>query len=184
MNNKVDLDDNFLKDYASFIESLARENKNEVFFNSCDGRALIVLKQIALSAKKCLKVYCGNLCSAVSNDVKYIEALTKFLEKDTVKMQILFANFSAEFYNKPIYQLLFIHRDKISLRKMLPNTFITKDQKPIHFTVGDSKMYRLETDIENKKAIGNFNDVTSALVLDQVFNNYNQDKFSQEVSFL
>ena len=150
-----------LKDYESYIESLAREDKDEVFFNSSDSHAQIVLKQIVQSAKNELKIYCGNLCTRVSNDMQYIDALKEFLGRRETKIQVLFADFNDEFYRKPIYKLFSDYKEQVELKKVLSNHIITKDGVPVHFTIGDSKMYRLETDIENKKAIGNFNDESS-----------------------
>lgn len=172
-----------LKDYEFYIENLARDNKDEVFFNSSDDHALIVLKQIVRSVKNELKIYCGNLCTQVSNNIDYLNALKEFLDRSGTKIQVLFADFNEEFYGKPIYRLFNEHREQVTLREVLPDHIITKDDVPVHFTIGDFKMYRLETDIENKKAIGNFNDESSTGVLCQVFNRYFKD-YSQEVNYI
>lgn len=170
-----------LRDYESYIKNLAKEDKDEVFFNSSDSHALIVLKQIVQSVNTELKIYCGNLCTNVSNDKGYLDALKDFLNKKGAKLKVLFADFSEEFYGKPIYNLFINHREKIELRSVLPNHIITKDGMPVHFTIGDLKMYRLETDIKNKKAIGNFNDVGSTGVLCKIFNRYFKD-YSEEIN--
>ncbi len=44
-----------------------------------------------------------------------------------------------------------------------------KENKTIHFCTADSLMYRLEDDIEHRKAIGNFGDSQTAKELETVF---------------
>lgn len=168
-------------DYKEYIESLAAGSEPVEFYNSGPEHAAIVLSTIFKTAKQYVKVYCANMLSeAVSNSEDYRNALDEFLSRFTAvenqrpRLQIIFSNpIEDAFRGAPIYKILCKHRNKVEIRRMQEGVGGIKYKGiPAHFTCADNRMYRLETDIVNKKAFGNFNDPEGAMVIKTVFDNW------------
>lgn len=165
-------------DYKEYIESLAAGSESVEFYNSGPEHAAIVLSTIFKTARRCVKVYCANMLSeAVSNSEDYRKAVDEFLERFTVvdnqnpPLQIIFSNpIKDAFRRTPIYEVLYKHRNKIQIKSINAGVEnIRYKGIPAHFTCADDRMYRLETDIVNKKAFGNFNDTQGAMVVTNAF---------------
>lgn len=155
--------------YLNYIDSLAKEAKNEEFFNSSEEHAKIVLTAIMRYAKRYVNIYCESMMSEVSNNEEYLKVVQGFLEKGG-NMNILLNNYDENIVNKGIYKILSYYPNKIKIKKIEdPANKIKYNGNPVHFTVADGKAFRLETDIVNKKAWGNFNDPVDGKVLDDVF---------------
>jgi hypothetical protein len=163
--------------YAEKIEFLAANRIKEEFFNSNDNHAQIVLTSMVRHAKKNVNIYCGNMCTDVSNDKVYLDEIESFLEDRKGSINILLCDYNDNFKQKDIYNLL---------SKYIPNQVQIKRTKkillynnnPIHFTVSDDNAYRLETDITAKMARGNFNDPESVIMLKSHFDSLFNDTSS------
>lgn len=167
-------------DYKEYIESLAAGAEPVEFYNSGPEHAAIVLSTIFKTAKQYVKVYCANMLSeAVSNSEDYRNALDEFLSRFSAaenqpRLQIIFTNpIEDAFRGAPIYKILCKHRNKVDIRRMQEGMGGIKYKGiPAHFTCADNRMYRLETDIVNKKAFGNFNDPEGAEIINTVFDKW------------
>ena len=73
-------------------------------------------------------------------------------------------------------------KDKIEIKTTSKKFINSSTQQPIHFTIGDDSIYRLEKDIIEFKAIGSFSakDYCKNLIdqFDQIFND---DRYSQAI---
>lgn len=155
--------------YLNYIDSLAKEAKNEEFFNSSEEHAKIVLTAIMRYAKQYVNIYCGSMMSEVSNNEEYLNVVQDFLEKGGI-MNVLLNNYDENLVDKGIYKILSLYPNKIKIKEIKDSTNIIKyNGNPVHFTVADGKSFRLETDIINKKAWGNFNNPVDGKVLDDIF---------------
>ena len=173
-------------DYKEYIESLATSSESVEFYNSGPEHAAIVLGTIFKTASQYVKVYCANMLSeAVSNSEIYLNAVDEFLKRVTavnnqnLPLQIIFSNpIGDAFRRTPIYKILYKHRAKVQI-KSLNTSAGTRGIRykgiPAHFTCADDRMYRLETDIVNKKAFGNFNDPQGAMVIRNAFDGWMND---------
>ena len=171
-----------MKEYIESIEKLSSEKINQVFYNSCELHALIVLKNIVKNADEYIETVCGNMCSEVNNDVEYLKFVDNYLSGNRErKFKILFDEYNDDFQNKPIAKTLAKYPGQVEIRK-LKSQRILYQNKHVHFTVSDNRAFRLETDIKQKMAWGNFNDTEKALGFHTGFNKFFNDSFSDVVA--
>jgi len=159
------------------IEFLASNQVSEDFFNSGSNHALIVLKTIAKYAKNSIKILAGNLCTSISSDPEYLNHLKNFFLGGG-KIQVLLCDFENgnDHFNKGIYKLFVEYKNSVELKKTNAR-FEIQEGNPIHFTVADNRMYRLETDVNGKVARGNFNDTKNSTILENAFDSvFNSEK--------
>ncbi|MFT4223447.1 hypothetical protein [Dysgonomonas sp.] len=173
-----------MTDYARMIADLAENGKNQKFLNSSDEHALIVLKNIVKYATSSIKTLCGNMCSEVSNDDEYIELVDKYLKGGHNRIfYILFDNYSSCFESGKIASVLKKYPTQVKIRRFKDEySHLYYNGDPVHLTVSDNKSFRLETDINNKMAWGNFNDPIAAKEFTEVFDTYFADEYALEVS--
>jgi len=169
-----------LSDYRKKLRRLAKEESSEIFYNTNEEHAIIVLMGIVENAKQYIKTICGNLCTEVLGNDEYLRMVDTFLSSDSTRTyDVLFDNFSKDFYNKGIYKVLVKYPKQVKLRKLADeDTHVFYEGNPIHMTVSDDKMFRMETNIEEKAAWGCFNGPTKAQAFrssfDRLFNNTEQ----------
>lgn len=154
--------------FAEYIERLASSSINEEFFNSNESHAQIVLTSMVRHAKKKIRIFSGNMCSEVSNNLTYLNEVKSFLAERSGSLDILFCDSQDHFKTTEIYRLLsdFIP-DQVKIKTT--KTLLVIGEKPIHFTVADETAFRLETDIEKRMARGNFNDQATGKMLSERF---------------
>jgi len=172
-----------MTEYAKKIESLAANGgTNEIFYNSCEEHALIVLKNLVKNATTYIKSIVGNLCSDISNDSEYIKLVKEFLEGDPKrKFEILFDDmYNEDFLQKPITKIFSEYPNQVNIRK-LNNGHIQYKDKHIHLTVSDDRAFRCETDVINKMAWGNFNNPEQAKGFSAAFDKFYTDSYSSIV---
>lgn len=158
-----------MTDYIDFVETLARDGQDRVFFNSGPIHAAIVMSRIFKYSHDVIKIYCGGFNGAVSNDEEYLKQLQSYLEKGG-KLEILVEADMSQNESSKIYRILRKHKDKVNI-KHTPLRFVNeKTRQPIHFTTGDGKMFRLETGTSDYTAQVNFGDTDQAKRLDAAFN--------------
>ena len=173
------------KKYAEKINKLAENGgTNAVFYNSNERHAAIVLHALVKNASDYIKILCCNMCTDVSNNQDYLNALDSFLSgNENRKIQILLVNYNDIFIKQPIARLLARYSGQVSVKRMVDtNTDICLNGRPVHFTVSDNRAFRLETDIEKKMAYGNFKDEYNAQILCSVFERYFNSDNAQAVS--
>lgn len=153
--------------YIAYITKLAKEKRNEEFYNSNSEHAKIVLSAILENASQEVNVCCANLCSDVTNSHEYLTALKAFFEKGGVMNILLFAYNELGLIRSEIYKLFLLYSRQVIIK--YTSRRITYENKEVHFTVADGIAFRFETDIKNKKARGNFNNPSEGKVLNEVF---------------
>lgn len=150
------------KKYSDFVRSLARSGEDRTFLNSDEDKAVEVLVNLFQISKEEVRIFAGNLCEHVGDEPKYIIALSEFIERGG-KLFILLNNYNKEkAKDSNLFKRLayFKSLDKPIFVKSTPaHPYIVsdKDKSPVHFTVGDKKAFRIETDILNRTAVCNFN---------------------------
>jgi len=157
--------------YSETIESYASGSVDNEFFNSGDEHAMIVLSILVQYAKKSIYIYCGNLCSEVSNNQKYLDNLRAFFKRGGIAKIALCeldeSKIDSKFLNKEIFKLFNEFSSQVSIKTTIKK--VVENKTPVHFTIADDKAYRLETDIICKKARGNFGSEKVVKVLEDIF---------------
>lgn len=167
------------KDYSDLVSFLARNEENRVFLNSDEEHALEVLVQLFKISNKHIRIFAGCLCKHVGNMSEYIIALSEFVERGGI-LDILLNAYdedSAKISN--LYKRLAYYKSigkPIVVKKTSVHPYLNDDpyKNEVHFTIGDSKSYRIETDVEARTAECNFNNPPIAksteIFFDTLFN--------------
>lgn len=167
--------------YAQKIFGLAKERKNELFYNSSMEHAIIVHQAIAQNAENYIYIYSSSMCTEVSNNPQYCDCIDKFLETDSNrKIKVVLTDYDSQFPEKPIAMVFAKHADQVEVRQF--GGFVDYKGNHVHFTVSDDRAFRLETDIDKQMAFGNFNSPDQAIDLRSVFEKVFES--SEKVNYL
>jgi hypothetical protein len=167
--------------YRDYISRLATKRTNEVFLNSSAAHASIVLSNIFQQSENCVKMFAGNLKGEVSNNPQYIDSIVKFLRRNG-KLQILLEEYDTNNPPEILERIRFYKNKNLVSIKTHPYELTISSGQKIHFSVGDNKMYRLETDVDKYLAEGNFGDASTAKFLSDKFDEIFNKNESQEIN--
>lgn len=164
-----------MKNYIEYISQLSYNMVNKDFANSDENHAIEVLVKIFEQSKETIRIFAGSLCNnAVSNSPKYIAALSDFIERGG-QVEIAVNSYNEEdirqsnLFKRLSYYLADGKHIQIYKTEAKPYLTNDPDKKDVHFTIGDNIAYRLETDIERRTAICNFNSPERAKTLIDFF---------------
>lgn len=156
-----------LKDYTEAVEYYASERIDNIFFNQGDAHALVVFVNIFNYSKEHILIAANNLNNDVTNDSKYIDAIKSFLNRKKTKLDILVTELSTS--NNRLFEVLKEYPSQVVIRNTEGKTFTNDKGEDVHFCVADNHMYRLETNIIQRKASCNFNDTHYCTKLKNLF---------------
>ena len=158
--------------YSEAIKTLAETSDPEIFDNSGPDHATTVMSNIFRTSKNHVRIFAGDLGGNVSKG-EYLIELERYLDKGN-KLSIVLENRPKrgngdqktafdiiEKYNK-------INPNKVFIGYLNQNS--PYKNLGIHFTIGDERMYRLETDTNLYTARCSFNDPDFAFQLLEIFN--------------
>ena len=151
--------------YVDFVENLAKNQTNELFFNSGPTHAAIVMAAIFKYSNATVKMYSGGVNGAVSNDEEYLRNLDAFLKRG--KLVILADQDLSKSQNK-IFKILRANEKNVEMY-ITPYRITLDGSNPIHFTVGDDTMVRIETDVNEYHAQVNFGNKKEASEFKEIF---------------
>ena len=170
-----------MNNYKRFVADLASERSDMTFLNSDKDHAIEVLTQIFKHSNSDVRIFAGSLCSDVGNSLDYIESLSDFIERGG-KVHILLNKYDSESAkSSSLFKRLayYISENKsIIVKQTSSKPYFSNDpeKKEIHFTLGDDKAYRIETDISKRMAECNFNNPMVAKIYIDFFEKlFNQD---------
>lgn len=177
-----------VEEYRNFVASLAAgDGVNRVFLNSDKDKALIVLVELFKSAKTIVRIFAANLCQNVGNQKDYIEALSDFIEKGG-EVKILLNKYNQELaLQSDLYKRLAYYKSdgkSVYVKKTIVRPYYTNDEskKEVHFTIADSKGFRIETDTEKRTARCNFNNPDEADGVIRFFDEEFEKEYAQEIN--
>lgn len=154
--------------YATEIFKLAEDRSEKVFYNSSAEHASIVHLALAKYATDYIDIFCSSMCTEVSNNADYCLAMKTFLDADKGhRIKIILTDYTDSFLQTNIARLFAGYPLQVSIKKY--NGVILYKGLPAHFTVSDDRAFRLETDIKERMAFGNFNSPKQAEGLRKVF---------------
>lgn len=159
--------------YAEKIFRLAEEKTDELFYNSSADHAIIVHQALVKNATDYVDIFSSSMCSEISNNPEYCRLVEAFLKADKRhRINIVFTDYEEGFTTMPIAKALLKYPLQVRIRRFDGQALYK--EKPAHFTVSDDRAFRLETDIEQHMAFGNFNSPKQATDLkglfDKIFN--------------
>jgi len=170
-----------ITEYEKEIKELARGPKNEVFYNSSEQHAVVVFKSLFENARNYVHTICGDFCGELSSNPEFIGNVKNFLAGDTQReFHLLFDAYNPKFLNTELGKLLLSNTNQVKLRKFKGNGYLQFKDKRAHLTVSDNRAYRLETNVVDKMAFGNFNDEEKTKIFDDVFKLYFYSDFYSE----
>lgn len=163
-----------LEEYRKSVDYLADEGNNLEFNNKDEYHAAFVMAAIFRSAKKSIKIFAGNFSGEISNSKIYLDQLKNSIHGDT-KVEVVFENTPNE--NSECLNML------KGLKKAGKNIHLSvlppKYKKDVldkqlngaigHFTIGDDRMFRYETDKNKFTAYCNFDDKNIVSTLNKNF---------------
>ena len=169
----------FMTTYKEYISYLAENKIDKNFINSDYGHAVDVFETLFENAQKSVKILAGSLTSEVSNDQRYLLAISDFIERGG-ELKILLTDYDgAKAKSSNLFKRLFFYKFKerpvfVKQTKVIPYYSSDPDKKEIHFTVADKTSFRIENDtIERKANYCNFNNKSTAenltVFFDEVF---------------
>lgn len=167
-----------MEEYRRTVEAYAAQHENYLFHNEGNEHALIIFENIFKNANKTIRIAANNLCnSEVVDRAEYIDPLIKFLDNGGVLKNLLkdAPNVDNDELRKTnsLYRALYNHEayknGNVQFKSGNGKCFHNSDGKEVHFCTADGHMYRLENDIENRKALCNFGDSNKTKELDNVF---------------
>lgn len=164
--------------YEQSVNYFAENRIERNFRNFGKNNALVVLKNIFRHSEEEVLVFAGNSKGDVANDETYVDCVSNFLLSENAMLKILVENPLKDADNFGFYDLAnsASKNNKNVQISTAPKEFIEDIKKIfgkiVHFTVADGRMYRLETDPENFKAICSFNDSSYSRKLKNLFLTY------------
>lgn len=164
--------------YKEAVETYARERRNYLFHNMGNDHALVIFTNIFETAESDIRIAAAKLCNQeVVNTEEYISSMSKFLARPDAKLKIIVSEFSKEevesikvnnffrfLYDSDAYK-----EGRVEIHTGEGKNFKGNDGRLINFCAADSRMFRFEDDIVNRRATCNFNDEDSAKTLEDVF---------------
>jgi len=154
--------------YAEDIFRLAKGPEDKVFYNSSAEHAVIVHQALVKYAKEYIYIFSSSMCTEISNNPEYCQYMRDFLDLDgTHKIHIVLTDYNDAFKNMPIAKLLADYPMQVIVKQF--NGKVMYNGQPAHFTVTDDRAFRLETNIKEHMAFGNFNSPDQAKVLRETF---------------
>ena len=175
--------------YRDFVKWLSDNNDGRIFLNSDPEHAVVVAAQIFKQSTDTVRIYAKNLCRTIGNEPDYVSALSDFIERDG-KVRILLNGYEEECAKvSDLYRRMAYYKSKgkdIVVKTTTAKPYFASDteQNEIHFTIGDKKSYRIETDIDKRTAECSMNNPDTAQMSADFFDSMFADEATREVNLL
>jgi glycogen synthase len=163
-----------LEDYRNYVKHLAEKHSSKIIYNADKDHAVILLSELIKNSKESVRIVCKNMDPDVTGKPDYLKAMKSFLDKDGTEVKILMTDYYKDksiFDNSEIFSLLKKYKNQVELKYVeeSDSDSVYIDGKLINFTTSDYTAFRVETDVENNMAFGNFNDRKNVEMLNKVF---------------
>ncbi|KJR43368.1 hypothetical protein MCHI_000733 [Candidatus Magnetoovum chiemensis] len=175
------------KDAFMLIADKYAENETDQILKNRDaGHARYLQERLFNKAKEEMLILTGEVSDEVYTHEYLIEAAIEFIKKDSSKkLNIIYQNDidKENLLKKRFFSEIKKRADKEKLEDKLKiwEAKHTKDIVPFHFSVSDRKFFRLETDIEQRRAIANFGDKETAKKLAEIFDGIVQNNETKSI---
>jgi hypothetical protein len=167
-----------LREYKFLVEERAIFESDEIFPNSNEFHASIVLTAILKNSVSSVYIYDNDLCGDISDRYDLFEEFIPALEGQIILGRrikiVLKEEPKDESLNSRVYKLLknYSSQTNLDVRIASPE-FITNIEnsfnQDIRFAVADSRMFRYETVVNARRAYCSFNNKVHSQNLEQSF---------------
>ena len=166
-----------LEEYREAVEWHARNKENNMLHNKGNEHALIIFENLFKYSEDHVRIFAKDLANMeVVNTKPYVDAVKSFIERPNAKLDILITNFNEDVkdIDRDVHLSYVLRNSKayeegrIRVRSTNGMTFRAQD-KPVHFCTSDGHAYRMERDIEQRVAHGNFGDTDTTRSLEAAF---------------
>ena len=169
----IDLTQNGLLDYKNWLNEISTSNSTTPIFNDGKERAALLMSQIFRSATDHVYIYSRCMNPELTSIDVYYYSLQECLNRG-VQISVLLQE------DKPSDSRILIEAAKNgSIKVLSPEQQkilqTSLDGNNYHFTVADSKIFRLEYDVKDFKAIASFNGEKIAKDLEETFSLINSN---------
>lgn len=158
-----------MEQYRIAVKDYASKNVDYLFHNEGNEHALIILTNIFENAKDHIRIAANQLYNdEVVNTEAYVNAIKAFLDKGDTRLSVIITKrpevdeVRRRSIKNTLYWMLYNHKAyrqrRVIIKEGNGKSFYDGKNQQINFCTGDVKMYRLEDDIENRKAVANFGD--------------------------
>lgn len=141
-------------EYREYLLGLAKTNSHDIISNGGKDHAIVLYSVLLDHTEKDVRIFCQSGSSAVWKAPEFIDAMTRFLNRENTSLKVLTAE-------EPSLDSDFVKRDNVevcrittSAQKKIKDHF--KNSK-CNFAIFDSTKYRYEYDFEYFKAYCSFN---------------------------
>lgn len=157
-----------IEEFTASVEKIADEQGDIILSNSGKDKAAVVLSNIFRTTENSLKIFANKLDNDVCGQPNYLTELENCINR------IGYNNVYVLLENDPLptsSAYILLKRHNIAIKKISNKSEFFKKFKDesINFTVGDKRMFRLETDTVNYKALFCFKEVGISKQLTQIF---------------
>lgn len=163
-----------LEIYAQAVQNLADGEVDHVLMNSGNDHAKIIFKNIFRTAKNYVYIAAGDLlnCEVVNNH-EYITALRQFLDRKGSRLRVMVSDYDdSKAKQSDFFKTLSQYPGEKVIVQDMHGAKIYASGNQVHFCVADDRIYRLETDVRNRKATCNFKDPDYSSILKRVFEGF------------
>jgi len=160
--------------FLNAITSLAEEENGFLVAHEGAEQSAIVLGTIFANTKKSLRMFVGNLSGDICGYQYYFDELKNYLQRGgSLKVLIQDENNVLQSEALKLIQLYSNIRENVIVERTTDKLVIDKEESskgtPVHFTIGDNNMFRLENDIEDYIGYASFNNIEIVNQLIQEF---------------
>lgn len=174
-------------EYRKFVSDIATNAESRTFLNSDEEHGLIVYLNLFKIANEHVRIFAGNLCEHIGNKSEFVEAISEFIERGG-KVSLLLNNYDEEAIVKsPLFMRLayYASEKKDVTVKMTEVSATLGENRQVHFAIADDIAYRLETNVQERTALCNFNNATVAKKLISVFDTiFTSDEYSHTIDLI
>lgn len=153
--------------YKEFVRHQVITRSGLTFLNSDEDKMKTVYLEMLNNAQYEFRIFAGTLVCSVTDSPEFVETLSDYIERGG-KLYILLNNYNEEqVLQSQLFKRLAYYKFKqkdIIVKQSNDHPFIITPEgnKDIHFSLGDKKSYRVETDIVKRTAICNMNNPKKA----------------------
>lgn len=146
--------------YRDFVDNLVKNKSNETFDNKGSDHAAIVVSKMLDIAERSIYFYTGSFDAQVTENIDVLSAIERVIKKPSIDIKVLIEEIPLEKnQSKALQKLIQAKKNQSNIEiKEVHNDNFLKENNIGHFLVVDNKAYRYEIDMNEFKAICNFND--------------------------
>lgn len=161
-----------LRAYKKAVKKMADEQVNFTIANSSKEHATVIMCNIFRTANDYIKIFAEDLHGSVSTN-EYISELRNFIARSEVSTLDVIIEAKPQNASNAIRAICNLRREYPKRVKIDyandSNSLLADEERKIHFTFADDRMFRKEIDVKHFIAIADFNNPNEVKILKSKF---------------